>query len=83
MANDGNPDHRMLATGAKILLARIYRDNGDTTRSDSLIAEVAHANPARRALLFSPPYELASRETSEAPLRCESTKSTSNGDQSA
>jgi hypothetical protein len=65
MANDTNPEHRMLATGAKILLARIYRDTGDPRRSDALIAEVARANPARRALIFSPPYELASRETSE------------------
>lgn len=63
MARDADPAHRMLATGAKILLARIYRDQGDRARSDALIAEVAHANPLRRTLLFNPPYVLASRET--------------------
>lgn len=62
MANDPDPAHRMLATGARIIMARIYRNEGDTARSDAMIAEVARANPARRTLLYAPPYTLTSHE---------------------
>lgn len=65
MANDSRPDRRMLATGAKILLARIYRDEGDTARSDALIAEVARVTAVRRSLLYAPPFALTTRETSD------------------
>jgi hypothetical protein len=58
MANDRAPRHRYLATGAKILLARIHRDRGETARSDAMIAEAARALAGRRNLIFSPPYEL-------------------------
>lgn len=63
MSRDTGPDRRMYATGAKILLARIYRDQGDTAQSDALLAEIARASAQRRTLIFSPPYELSSRET--------------------
>lgn len=58
MARDREPRHRYLATGAKILLARIHRDRGETGRSDALIADAARALAGRRNLVFSPPYEL-------------------------
>jgi hypothetical protein len=58
LANDRRPQQRYLATGAKILLARIHRDRGENARSDVLIAEAARALAGRRNLVFSPPYEL-------------------------
>jgi hypothetical protein len=58
MAENPRPEGRTLATGAKILLARIHRDRGETGRSDTLIAEVARTLAGRRNLIFSPPYEL-------------------------
>lgn len=58
LAEDRRPQNRFLATGAKILLARIHRDRGETGRSDTLIAEAARALSGRRNLVFSPPYEL-------------------------
>jgi hypothetical protein len=63
MSRETGPESRMRSTGAKILLARIYRDTGDRSRSDALIAEIARNNSGRRNLIFSPPYELAERET--------------------
>ncbi|HEY5711895.1 MAG TPA: hypothetical protein VIT38_08375 [Allosphingosinicella sp.] len=62
MADDTAPDARMRSTGAKILLARLYRDQGEPARSDALIAEVARLNSGRRNLIFTPPYELLERE---------------------
>lgn len=58
LTNDRDPRHLYLATGARILLARIHRDRGETGRSDVLIAEAARALAGRRNLVFSPPYEL-------------------------
>src|SRR6185436_13882450 len=61
MARETGPENRMRSTGAKLLLARVYRDTGDTARSDALIAEIARNNSGRRNLIFSPPYELLER----------------------
>ena len=58
LANDRRPERRHLATGARILLARIHRDRGQSARSDALIAEAARALAGRRNLVFAPPYEL-------------------------
>ena len=57
LAADQRPQNRVLATGAKILLARIHRDRGETGRSDALIGEAARALAGHRNLIFSPPYE--------------------------
>jgi hypothetical protein len=58
LAEDTRPQNLFLAVGAKILLARIHRDRGETGRSDVLIGEAARALAGRRNLIFSPPYEL-------------------------
>ena len=60
-----DPANRMRAVGAQILLARIYRDQGDPRRADELVAELARRDTGRRALVFSPPYQLLARETVE------------------
>jgi len=54
------PAQRMRATGATILLARIYRDEGNGARADALLAEIGRsgAGQGSRRLLHSPPYEL-------------------------
>lgn len=63
MARD--PANRMRAVGAQILLARIYRDQGDPRQADRLVAELAQRDTGRRALVYSPPYVLQARETIE------------------
>jgi tetratricopeptide (TPR) repeat protein len=60
-----DPSNRMRAVGAQILLARIYRDQGDTRQADALVAELARRDTGRRALVSSPPYTLLARETIE------------------
>lgn len=49
------------AVGARLMLARIYRDRGDSARSEAIMTELARVS-ARRLLLHSPPYELVVRE---------------------
>jgi hypothetical protein len=65
MSRDTDPAQRVRATGAKILLARIYRDQGDAAQADALITDVARNHSGRRGLVYSPPYTLLSRETVE------------------
>ena len=60
-----DPSNRMRAVGAQILLARIYRDQGDARRADQLVAELARRDTGRRALVYSPPYVLRARDTAE------------------
>jgi hypothetical protein len=54
------PAQRMRATGAKLLLARIYRAEGDAPRADALLAEIGRigASSARRRLVSAPSYQL-------------------------
>ena len=54
------PRDRQMATGAKLLLARMYREEGEAERADALIAEVARNAGPRRTLVYAPPYQLAS-----------------------
>jgi hypothetical protein len=60
MARLTAPAERMRANGARLLLARLYRAEGNSARADALLAEVgrAGASGASRRLLFSPPYQL-------------------------
>jgi hypothetical protein len=55
-----DPAQRFRTAGAKILLARILRSEGDAARADALLAEVGHGNgaQAQRRLISSPRYEL-------------------------
>ncbi len=68
MSRDTNPDRRTTATGAKVLLARVYRDRGDVARSDALIAELARNHSVRRNLIFSPSYELLSQASEQVEI---------------
>jgi hypothetical protein len=54
------PADRMRAIGARILLARVYRGEGDNARADALLAEIGAASrtTARRRLLSAPRYQL-------------------------
>ena len=51
---------RMRMTGAKLLLARLYRNEGQAGRADALIAEIgrAAAGGTRRRLLHAPAFQL-------------------------
>jgi hypothetical protein len=54
------PRERVRATGARIILARHYRSQGDIARSDRLFAEIGRANGGTgRRLLNAPSYELS------------------------
>jgi len=60
MSRETAPAQRMRATGAKLLLARIYRHEGHADRADALLAEIGRGNAAsaRRRLIDSPAYQL-------------------------
>ena len=71
-ANLEGDANRFRATGARLMLARLYRREGDIARSDALFAQVARssATSARRRLLYSPRFQLAQlgRLDGEDPL---------------
>lgn len=54
-----------LRVGARMMLARLYRSEGDSARADALIQEVAHSDTGQRLLVHAPPYQLLQRETHE------------------
>jgi hypothetical protein len=57
------PAQRMRAHGARIILARIYRYQGDETRANALLAEAGRSGAsARRRLIHSPHYTLGQQE---------------------
>ncbi len=60
MSRLDRPADRMRMTGAKILLARLYRSEGENGRADALIAEVGRAaqGGTRRRLLHAPAFVL-------------------------
>ncbi len=60
-ANLEGDANRFRATGARLMLARHYRRQGDIARSDALFDQVARnsAMSARRRLLYSPRVQLA------------------------
>jgi hypothetical protein len=58
-----DPADRYRSIGAKLMLARIYRERGETARSDAMLAGIGSGGQ-RRQLLFSPPYELDVHEIS-------------------
>jgi hypothetical protein len=61
------PRDRMRAIGAKTLLVRIYRSEGNAARADALLAEVGAASRAggRRRLVYAPHYQLLQYETTD------------------
>jgi hypothetical protein len=66
-ANLDGEANRLRATGARLTLARFYRNHGDIARSDALFAQVARTSAvgARRRLLFSPRFQLAQQARME------------------
>ncbi len=66
MSRSTDPGRRLQATGAKVLLARIYRAEGDTRRADALLAEIGRGSSAQRRLISSPPYVLQAQEVANA-----------------
>ena len=60
-ANLEGESDRLRATGARLILARMYRSQGDIASSDALFAQIARTSAvgARRRLLFSPRFQLA------------------------
>ena len=59
------PADQYRSVGARLMLARIYRERGDFARSDAMLAGIGGGE--RRQLLFSPPYELEGREIGLQP----------------
>jgi len=65
LANSPDPRRSM---GAKMLLIRIYSENGDRSDAERLMAELGRTT-GRRQLLFSPPYEMLQRDDVEGNAR--------------
>jgi tetratricopeptide (TPR) repeat protein len=53
-----DPARRLEAVGAKVLLARIYRSEGNSRAADALLAEVGRGTSAQRRLIHAPRYTL-------------------------
>lgn len=62
LSRQTDPSQRMRIFGAKILLARIYRLEGNVERADALLADVGRGNSTRRRLISSPDYQLVQQE---------------------
>ena len=59
MSQDTSEANRRRAFGARLLLARIYREEGDIGRADALVEEMNRsAGGTRRDLIHAPAYEL-------------------------
>jgi tetratricopeptide (TPR) repeat protein len=58
LADLTDPTRRLEAVGARSLLARIYRLQGDSERADALLAEIGRGNSSQRRLLHAPRFEL-------------------------
>lgn len=54
------PAQRVRSVGARLILASMYRADGDAARADAILADVGrdYRGGARRRLLHSPPYAL-------------------------
>jgi hypothetical protein len=65
MSRSTDPAQRFRATGARILLARILRAEGEVARADALLAELARGPSNRRRLIDSPAYRLVQQEISD------------------
>lgn len=66
MAAITDPAQRLRQVGATVLLARLYRANGETARADALLAGLARRGSQRRRLISSPSYQLAQQEVAGA-----------------
>jgi hypothetical protein len=53
-----DPARRLESVGAKVLMARIYRAEGNARAADTLLAEIGRGTSAQRRLIFSPSYTL-------------------------
>jgi hypothetical protein len=53
-----DPGRRLQSVGAKVLLARLYRSEGDNARADTLLAEIGRGTSAQRRLLYMPRFQL-------------------------
>jgi len=63
MARLTAPDERIRSIGARMVLARIYRAEGDAAGAEALLAEVGRSgSSARRRLIHSPAYQLSQQE---------------------
>lgn len=58
LAELSDPAQQFESVSARMFLARVYRDRGDTARSDAMLAAVPRSGDDRRALLYSPPLNL-------------------------
>jgi len=62
LAASADPQQRFESVSARFTLSRYYRDKGDSVRADALLAGIPPSQDNRRALLYSPPYELVEGE---------------------
>ncbi len=53
-----DPARRLQSVGAKVLLSRIHRLEGDHERADALLAQVGRGTSAQRRLLYMPRFQL-------------------------
>lgn len=63
MARSEAPADRIRTVGARMLLARVHRAEGDAAQADAMLAAVGRSGAGvRRRLIHSPPYQLSQQE---------------------
>ncbi len=65
MAQSTDPGQAVRTTGARILLSRIYRLEGDEARANAMLAEIGQGMSGRRRLLHAPSYTLQRQEVAQ------------------
>lgn len=69
LSRSTDPQQRILASGARAMLVRIYSAEGDEDRANAIIADMARDGDRPRQLLFSPPYRLVQQHDPEDTRR--------------
>lgn len=65
LSESTDPALRYEMLTSRLYLAARYREAGDTARADALLAAIPRPQGDTRALLYSPPYQLTTREHGE------------------
>lgn len=65
LAASADPQQRYEMLSARLHLAALYRESGDTARADALLADIPRPTGGERALIYAPPYRLVTQDLQE------------------
>ena len=74
LAGSTDPARRAYVNGAKLLMSRIHRLEGDEARADALLGEIDSGPGNLRQLLYAPPYHLVTEASARQPRGLDTTE---------